>query len=50
MPVQEERTPVFMLTLLACEVARASAASLTDALASGSKESLQVHDELHASE
>ena len=39
MAVQEERTPVFMLTLLSCEVARGAAASLADALASGSVES-----------
>ena len=36
---QEERTPVFMLTLLACEVARGSAACLAEALSGGSSES-----------
>lgn len=39
MSAQQERTPVFMLTLLACEVARASAASLSHALASGASQS-----------
>ncbi len=39
MAVPEERTPVFLLTLLSCEVARGGAASLADALASGSVES-----------
>jgi phosphate transport system protein len=39
MAVAEERTPVFMLTLLSCEVARGAAASLAEALASGSAES-----------
>lgn len=39
MPAEQERTPVFMLTLLACEVARASASSLSHALASGSTQS-----------
>lgn len=38
MPVQE-RTPVFMLTLLSCEVARGAAAALAEALASGSSAS-----------
>jgi phosphate transport system protein len=39
MAVQQERTPVFMLTLLSCEVARGAAATLAEALASGSRES-----------
>jgi phosphate transport system protein len=39
MVVPEEPTPVFMLTLLSCEVARGAVASLADALASGSAES-----------
>ena len=39
MTVEQERTPVFMLTLLSCEVARGAAASLADALSSGSAES-----------
>ena len=32
---QQERTPVFMLTLLSCEVARGAAANLAEALAGG---------------
>ena len=47
MPIQQERTPVFMLTLLACDMARVSAASLADALASGSKGS---HDAIAQAE
>ncbi len=39
MDVQQERTPVFMLTLLSCEVARGAAACLAEALASGSRQS-----------
>ena len=39
MPAEQERTPVFMLTLLACEVARGAAAALAEALASGSARS-----------
>ncbi len=35
MAAQQERTPVFMLTLLSCEVARGAAANLADALAGG---------------
>jgi len=35
----QERTPVFMLTLLSCEVARGAASNLADALASGSAQS-----------
>lgn len=48
MAAQEERTPVFMLTLLSCEVARGAAASLADALASGSAESHQFIAEAEA--
>src|SRR5690242_10879557 len=41
MAISQERTPVFMLTLLSCEVARGAAANLADVLSNGS---MQCHE------
>jgi phosphate transport system protein len=48
MTESQERTPVFMLTLLACETARGAAAAMADALASNSRKSHEAVAEAEA--